>query len=206
MTAGAPGYDGGRNSGCTWGDYDNDGFLDLFLANFYNEDNFLYHNDGNANHWLMVKLVGTVSNRAAIGAKVRMRASLSGTAYWQMREINGGSGYAGQTLLAHFGLRDAEKAEVVRIEWPSGIVQELREALANQTLTVTEPARLQITAPDQFRIQSWKGQAFAIECSTDLQSWQSIETVTNLTGTLEFTDPKASSHSACFYRVRAVEQ
>ncbi len=200
MTTGAPGADGGRNSGCAWGDYDNDGFLDLFLANFYDEDNFLYHNDGNAHHWLKVKLVGTVSNRAAIGAKVRVRAPLSGTAYWQLREIGGGSGYAGQNLLAHFGLRDAEKAEVVRIEWPSGIVQELRDVPANQTLTVTEPARLQITGPGQFRIQSWEGQAFEVQSSIDLKNWQAVTTITNLTGTLEFSDTNAVQQTACFYR------
>lgn len=201
----APGADGSRNSGCAWGDYDNDGFLDLFLANFYNEDNFLYHNDGNANRWLKVKLVGTLSNRAAIGAKVRVRASLSGTAYWQLREIGGGSGYAGQNLIAHFGLRDAEHAEVVRIEWPSGIVLELRDVPAHQTLTITEPAQLQVTGPGRICIQSWKGMAFEVQSSTDLKTWQSLETVTNLTGTLEFTDPAAASHSACFYRARAVE-
>ncbi len=64
--------------GSSWGDYDNDGFLDLFVAQGYFEPkphtNLLYHNDGNTNAWLNVKLVGTVSNRSAIGAKVRVNA------------------------------------------------------------------------------------------------------------------------------------
>ena len=102
------------------------GFLDLFVPNTLQDNNFLYHNDGNGNRWLKVKLVGTVSNRAAIGAKVRVQASLGGTARWQLREISIGSGISGHNLLAHFGLRDAPKANLVRIEWPSGIVQELR--------------------------------------------------------------------------------
>jgi hypothetical protein len=117
-----------------------------------------------------------------------------------MREINGGSGYTGHNLIAHFGLRDAEKAEVVRIEWPSGIVQELRDVPANQTLTVTEPARLEVTGVNRFRIHSWRGMVFEIESSTDLHQWHSTPTVTNLTGQLEFTNSEASLHAARFYR------
>src|SRR5262249_49936688 len=64
--------------GATWGDYDNDGFLDLFVSQgaFAPEPqtSLLYHNNGNNNAWLNVKLVGTVSNRSAIGAKVRVNA------------------------------------------------------------------------------------------------------------------------------------
>src|SRR5262249_38271361 len=69
----------GNSGQVSWVDYDNDGFLDLFLVpvgQFSQQrlTNLLYHNDGNTNAWLNVKLVGTVSNRSAIGAKVRVRA------------------------------------------------------------------------------------------------------------------------------------
>jgi len=98
ITTKPPGTDGGYFSiGCDWGDYDNDGFLDLFVANgtiFPNQptqmNNFLYRNTGNTNRWLKIKLVGTVSNRAAIGAKVRVLASLGGINRWQLREISVG--------------------------------------------------------------------------------------------------------------------
>ncbi len=141
--------DGGRSPGCAWADYDNDGFLDLFVSNGAfvgdtGQNNFLYHNDGNGNRWLKIKLVGGASNRAAIGAKVRLTATIGGTPRTQMREISGGSGFASQTsLIAHFGLGTATSAATVRIEWPSGAVQELHNVAANQFLTITEPPRLE---------------------------------------------------------------
>jgi len=62
-----------------WADYDNDGFLDVVVCNrASNKPNDLYHNNGNANRWLLVKLVGTASNRSAIGAKVRTQATIWG--------------------------------------------------------------------------------------------------------------------------------
>jgi len=209
-----PGADTGYLSlGCDWGDYDNDGFLDLFVANgnaFKAQsqwmNNFLYHNDGNTNRWLKVKLVGTVSNRAAIGAKVRVLASLGGTNRWQLREISVGCNCSGHNLLPHFGLRDALKADLVRIEWPSGIVQELRDVPANQTLTVTEPARLQMPQPGQLHIQCWKGMVFGIETSSNLLTWTPLATVTNLNlmGGVQWTDAEAPGPATRFYR--AVKQ
>ena len=71
---------------------------------------------------------------------------------------------------------------------------------ANQFLTVTEPARLKMSGPGAFRVQSWKGMAFEIQASIDLKQWSPVTTVTNLTGTLEFTDPDAANHSQRFYR------
>ena len=103
-------------------------------------------------------------------------------------------------MRAHFGLGDATDVEVVRIEWPSGIVQELRDVPAKQTLTVTEPARLQVLGTSGFRIQSWKGQAFDIQTSTDLRQWTPVTTVTNLTGTLDYTVEPTALPSQRFYR------
>jgi hypothetical protein len=128
----------------SWVDYDNDGFLDLFGAEgaFASapKTNTLFHNDGNANAWLNVKLVGTISNRSAIGAKVRVNAFLRGASRWQLREISGGDSQENQqSLNAEFGLADATLIETVRVEWPSGIVQELRDVAPRQFLTITEP-------------------------------------------------------------------
>jgi hypothetical protein len=128
----------------SWGDYDNDGFLDLFVSQGYFEPephtNLLYHNNGNANAWLNVKLVGTRSNRSAIGAKVRVKAFYRGASRWQLREISGGdSGANQQSLNAEFGLADATIVDTLRVEWPSGAVTELHDVAPRQHLTITEP-------------------------------------------------------------------
>jgi hypothetical protein len=86
-----------------------------------------------------VKLVGTVSNRSAIGAKVRVEAFFRGQSRWQVREISGGDSNSNQqSLNAEFGLDDATTIETLRVEWPSGIVQELHGVAPRQFLTITE--------------------------------------------------------------------
>ena len=122
-----------------WADYDNNGFLDLFVTRFQTYNNALYHNGGNTNAWLAVQCEGRISNRAAIGAKVRVKAIIAGREVWQLREISGGGGLGAQPdLRPHFGLGDATNAELVRVEWPSGIVQEFTDVAARQRLTVVE--------------------------------------------------------------------
>jgi hypothetical protein len=191
----------GCSLGCAWGDYDNDGFLDLFVTNFGSRVNDFFHNNGNTNSWIIIKCIGTVSNRSAIGAKVRIKATIRGQTMLQMREISGGGGYTSQNdLRVHFGLGDVTNIDAVRIEWPSGIVQEFPNVASKQFLTVTEPARLQSLGPGVLRIQSWKGMAFEVQASTDLDQWSPLTTVTNLTGTLEFTDADTTNPSRRFYR------
>ena len=79
-------------------------------------------------------------------------------------------------------------------------MQELHNVAPKQLLTVTEPARLQVLRPGAFRVQSWKGMAFEVQASIDLKQWSPVTTVTNLTGTLEFTDSDAANLMGCFYR------
>src|SRR6266498_2466710 len=139
VTTGSIVNDGGNSAGCAWGDYDNDGFLDLFVPNWQgSRPNFLYHNNGNSNAWLKVRCLGTVSNRDGIGAKVRVHAFFRGAERWQLREISGGIGF-GQTPYGNFGLGDATNARTVRIEWPSRLVEELSDVPVKQALTLTEP-------------------------------------------------------------------
>ena len=201
--------DGGNSASVAWGDYDNDGFLDLFVGNF-DGANFLYHNSTNDNHWIKFRLVGTRSNRAAIGAKVRVRATIHGQTFWQMREVSGGDGLRGQNSLhVHVGLGNATNADLVRIEWPSGTVQELPNVPGQQFLTVTEPGgepRLAATRQNgqvQLTLTGKQGSRYRIETSTGLTNWSSAAltvTVTNQNGAVAFPAPGATNDAQRFYR------
>jgi hypothetical protein len=144
VTIGSPVNDLSFANECAWVDYDQDGFLDLFVqdASIGASDlrqNRLYRNNGNANRWLTVKCVGTRSPRMGTGAKVRAKATIRGESTWQLRLIGvGGTSWSDMSDDAHFGLGDATQVEVLRIEWPSGIIQELTNVPSEQFLTVTE--------------------------------------------------------------------
>jgi len=200
-------------NGVAWVDYDNDGFLDLFLTRFTLSStgvespasDLLYHNNGNTNGWLEVKLVGTLSNRSGLGAKIRVHATIGGKAFWQLREIYTGSGWDSHPVVAHFGLGDATNVDTVRIEWPSGMVQELTEVAPRQILTITEPPRLLASATNgvpQFLIKGGRFLQYDLQVSTNLVAWSAIGTVTitNLNGIAQVVDTNASVSDWKFYR------
>ena len=202
--------DGANTFGAAWGDYDNDGFLDLFASNATGT-NFLYHNNGNANHWLEFLLTGTRSNRGAVGAKVRVHATINGQSFWQMREVPGGDGSSGQNSpYVHVGLGNATNADIVRIEWPSGTVQELQNVASGQFHTVTEPGgEPQLTAArvngqQQLTLTGKQGSRYDIQTSTDLTNWNSplnfTVSLTNAGGTMTFPAPGSITDLLRFYR------
>jgi hypothetical protein len=200
-----------------WVDYDNDGFLDVFVARGSNtgtqSPNVLYHNAGNSNEWLEVKLVGTVANRSGIGAKVRAYATIAGKPSWQLREVRAGGAYGG-SLVSHFGLGDATNVDQVRIEWPSGIVQTLTNVAPKQILTVVEHQQPGHFTPPQFTtvsnapggvaqvsVAGPAGPLYVLETSTNLSNWTKIGVSSNATGVCSFTDPHATNYPSRFYRV-----
>lgn len=129
--------------GCAFGDYDNDGFEDLAVATCrfggLDQGDFLYHNTGNSNNWITFTLKGSISNKSAIGAKVRIKAVINGTPVWQMREISSQSSYCGQNdLRVHFGLGAASIIDSVSIEWPLGLKEHYTNLAVNQFVTYTE--------------------------------------------------------------------
>ncbi len=118
------------NYGNAFGDYDLDGDLDLLTANCYNgsERNHLFTNttsqDTIASSFIGFECVGTISNRSAIGTKVRIKANINGQDIWQLREVSSQSGYCGQNMLKlHFGLDDASIVDSVIIEWTNGLTE-----------------------------------------------------------------------------------
>jgi hypothetical protein len=167
------------NGGPALADYDNDGFMDFFISS-WEEPHYLAHNAGNDNHWLKLVLKGTVSNASAVGATVRLKASIDGTPIWQMRYVQAGSEvpFVQHDPRPNFGLGDATVAEVVRIEWPSGIIQELTNVAADQILTVIEPVLLNLNAPDQLSWYSSKAREYTLESAPGIDGPWSLATET----------------------------
>ncbi len=121
--------------GAAFADFDNDGNVDVIVAN-NGDPPLLLKNSGNgANHFINFKLVGTKSNRDAMGARIRLRAGgLS-----QIREVAGGGSYLSQSdLRANFGLGKATQAEVVEVLWPSGMRQVFRDLQADKFYVIQE--------------------------------------------------------------------
>ena len=204
VTRGSPVNELGASIGGWLVDLNNDGFLDLLALRIPTaQDNArirYYRNSGNSNSWVCVKCVGTASPRDATGAKVRVKASIHGRPMWQLRVIDPGGFANAQNFTAHFGLGDATNVDMLRIEWPSGIVQELTNVAVKQYLTVTEPAKLSMPQAGELQVQCWKGMAYRIEASPDLLSWTPLATVTNLTGKLQWIDPDAPGQATRFFR------
>ena len=121
--------------GAAYLDYDRDGDLDIVITT-NNGPAYLLRNDGgNRNRWLTLKLVGTRSNRSALGAVVHVESASGG----QMQMVHSGSSYCSQSDLAlTFGLGQDEVAKSIVVYWPSGHVDKLYNVKANQFKVVTE--------------------------------------------------------------------
>jgi hypothetical protein len=121
--------------GVAFADFDNDGFLDIVVGNNGDPPLLLHNEGGNGNHFVNFRLVGTKSNRDAMGARVRIvTGGLS-----QIREIAGGGSYLSQSdLRANFGLAKTNRVETVEIRWPNGLKQVFHDVEADRFYLVVE--------------------------------------------------------------------
>jgi hypothetical protein len=119
----AAGVDNDRDGrGIGMADFDNDGRLDLYQTNVDQPSMFYRNVTERVGNWVQLKLIGTHANRDAIGARVKLTAG----GLTQIREVNGGNGYAGQSMSRlHFGLGNTSKVESVEIHWPGGNKEEV---------------------------------------------------------------------------------
>jgi len=132
------------------GDLNHDGFLDVsgsYGSSYTTPSttpNALWINDGNANNWIAFDLIGTVSNKSAVGAKVKLYGA------WgvQVREVRAGESYGiVNTLTQHFGIGQATEIDYAVVTFPSGITQTIMNPAPNQFITVIED---QCVAQDVF--------------------------------------------------------
>ncbi|MGB2654487.1 MAG: ASPIC/UnbV domain-containing protein, partial [Candidatus Acidiferrum sp.] len=121
--------------GAAFGDIFNTGNVDVVLLNVGEPPSLLLNTNNDGNHRVLFKLIGTKSNRAAIGARVTIRAG----GVRQIAEVRGGGSYLSQNdLRLHFGLGKATKIDWVEIRWPSGKVETLENVAADSIYSVVE--------------------------------------------------------------------
>ncbi len=121
--------------GCAFGDFDNDGDVDVVVINMNEPPSLLRNDCQSKNHWIKVKCIGTVSNRSAIGARVQV---VTGE-HSQIDEVMSGSSYISQNdLRLHFGLGSFEKVDRMAVRWPSGKVEAFNDIPADQLVVIQE--------------------------------------------------------------------
>jgi hypothetical protein len=130
--------------GAAFGDINNDGNIDIVVLNVGEPPSLLMNRTVSTNHRVLFKLVGTKSNKAAIGARVTVKA---GT-FSQTGEARGGASYLSQNdLRLHFGLGTNTRMSEVTIRWPNGETETLRDVPADFIYTIVEGSGIQQKVP-----------------------------------------------------------
>jgi enediyne biosynthesis protein E4 len=121
--------------GTAFGDIDNNGTVDVAINNVHDTPDLFLTSAPATNRWLLLRLVGTRSNRSAIGARVTVRTG----AVVQIQEVRGGGSYISQNdLRVHFGLGATSRVDRLEVRWPNGLEEGWQGVAVNQVLTLTE--------------------------------------------------------------------
>ena len=125
----------GAAPGAAFADVDNDGDIDVVVNNVHAEPDLFRLDSQTGAHWTTLKLIGTRSNRSAIGARVR----LFDGGGMQVQEVRGGGSYYSQNdLRVHFGLARSTAVERLEIRWPNGLQEQWKNLDADRIITLTE--------------------------------------------------------------------
>jgi hypothetical protein len=134
-----------KGHGVSFADWDCDGDLDLFvvLGGAYPGDqafNVLFQNPGHGRHWLKVKLIGTKTNRSALGAKIRVDLKAADERVRSIyRTIGNNGSFGGNSLVETIGLLDATRVDELTVSWPtSKTSQTFRDLAADQSIEIAE--------------------------------------------------------------------
>jgi hypothetical protein len=127
--------------GAAFGDIDNDGDIDILIANLNGAPQLLRNDRKDQNHWVMVKVLGTGSNRDGLGARITITAG-SIRQIWEVKRSVGI--YSASDPRAHFGLGETEKVDSLEVRWPSGKVQHFTNLEADKHYLIRESEEIQL--------------------------------------------------------------